>query len=49
MKPRDRQLAAIRREIPDRIPIDAINVEDTVALHDAARKFRAEGYTRGAA
>ena len=32
MKPRDRQLATIRHEIPDRIPIDAIHVENTDVL-----------------
>jgi uroporphyrinogen decarboxylase len=27
MKHRDRQLAAIRRQVPDRVPVDAINIE----------------------
>lgn len=35
LKPRDRQLAAIRHKIPDRIPVDAICIEpvDAVAAH----------------
>ena len=32
MKPRERQLAAIRHEMPDRIPVDAISVENADAL-----------------
>jgi len=47
MNGRERELAAIRHGLPDRIPTDAICVENTLALFDTARGFRREGYTRG--
>ena len=46
MKPRDRQLAAIRHEVTDRVAIDAIHVENLAAIGRFLGVSEAEAYAR---